>query len=115
MTTISTASSNHLPLIPLPMASYSYKYPNHDSQPYSSLPEKSGVYNPRAICTYKWENHFPENHGETKLTYIGPDYFKNPPKSFAQASNWPQENYSPKFVDDNKLLSAKGYVPHFSK
>lgn len=114
MTTISTASSNHLPLIPLPMASYAYRYPNHDSQPFNSFPDKSGVYNPRAICTYKWENHFPENHGETKLTYIGPDYFKEPPKHYALAPNWPKENYSPKFVDDNKLMSAKGYVPHFT-
>lgn len=53
MTTIGAASSNHLPLIPLPMASYSYRYPNSDSQPFSSLPDKSGIYNPSKIMNPK--------------------------------------------------------------
>ena len=51
-----------------------------------------------SIATYKWENHFPENHGETKLTYMGPDFFKEPPKHYALSPNWPKENYAPRFV-----------------
>ncbi len=45
MTTQSTPSNRHLPIIPLNLSSYSYPYPNHDSIPYSTLPNRVGIYN----------------------------------------------------------------------
>ena len=83
---------------------------------------------------YQWENHFPEK--KENLTFLGPDWFKEPPKHYALAPNWPRENYGPlnvvllghpnillKYViylilykkGSNRLLASKGYVPHFTK
>lgn len=45
MTTISTPSNRHVPIIPLSMPLYTYKYPNNDSIPYSELPDQFGIYN----------------------------------------------------------------------
>ncbi len=45
MTTLSTPSNRHTPIMPLPMPLYTYKYPSHDSIPYSALPDRVGIYN----------------------------------------------------------------------
>lgn len=46
MSTVSAASNRHPPVMPLPMPTYAYRYPNSDSTPYSTLPDKCGIYNP---------------------------------------------------------------------
>ena len=69
------------------------RYPNSDSRPYSNLPDRVGTYNKTLPGTYQWETHNPDK--TTNLTYLGPDWFKEPPKSYALASNFPRENYGP--------------------
>jgi len=93
MTTIPTPQVLRQPVMPLPIPSYSYRYPNSDSRPYSNLPERVGTYNKTLPGTYQWETHNPDK--TTNLTFLGPDWFKEPPKSYALASNFPRENYGP--------------------
>lgn len=76
MTTISAPSNRHLPVMPLPMPSYAYRfeirfnftlfffnslhnfsliknrYPNSDSEPFSSLPDRCGIYNRGNLNNY---------------------------------------------------------------
>lgn len=101
MTTISSPALLHEPILPLPMPSYTYRYPNSSSIPYNSLPNRTGIYNKTLPGTYQWETHNPDKR--ENLTYLGPDWFKEPPRHYALASNYPRENYSPTMFARNVI------------
>ena len=57
------------------------------------LPDRCGIYNKTLPGTYQWETHNPDT--SRNLVYVGPDYFKEPPKHYPLSPNFPKENYSP--------------------
>jgi hypothetical protein len=111
MTTIPTPVLAHQPVMPVPIPSYAYRYPNSDSKPYAVLPDRTGIYNKTLPGTYQWESHNPDIRDN--LTYLGPVAFKAPPRQYALAPNYPRENYGPT-VFSRIVISNRSVSPPLS-